>query len=369
MITVSDSYKKAVYAPIRTAYARVFMTMDGATTLYDREKIISIHIVEEMSVVSETVPSNELRLVMDNTEGDFSFLTLADSDKIVSKRIKFDVEFGIELPDQSVEWIPMGTYYLVEWQNQTGSLTVSMTARDNFDMLSQTKYTVPDTSETLYDLAVDILENAGITNYNIDTSLSDLSGMFTEDLDSRQALQMIAIAAKSVVWQDRYGIIQIKPLDKIGISTEWFTYCGGAFPLMYSSQSAFMLINDGYDIKNITYLNMYTEPKVKIEKQVMDVTINGTKYVNPDVSNGKSLMLDNPLISPEREAEIAEWIFAESNKAYFYDCTWRQNPAIECGDVILAQDSFNSKKQTIVSKQEFEYAGYLRGKTESKGGL
>jgi hypothetical protein len=42
---------------------------------------------------------------------------------------------------------------------------------------------------------------------------------------------------------------------------------------------------------------------------------------------------------------------------------------LECGDIVLIEDSFDMKKQSRITKQEFYFAGYLSGKTESKGGV
>lgn len=79
---------------------------------------------------------------------------------------------------------------------------------------------------------------------------------------------------------------------------------------------------------------------------------------------------DNPIInSVEQASDVARWIIKESNLRALYQVNWRQNPALEYGDIVIIEDSFGAEKQSRVTKQEFEFAGYLRGKTETKGGV
>jgi hypothetical protein len=62
-------------------------------------------------------------------------------------------------------------------------------------------------------------------------------------------------------------------------------------------------------------------------------------------------------------------MFREYNLIAEYTASWRQNPALECGSVILVEDSFQNKKKARITKQEYNFAGYLDGVTEAKGGI
>jgi len=52
-----------------------------------------------------------------------------------------------------------------------------------------------------------------------------------------------------------------------------------------------------------------------------------------------------------------------------YSVSWRQNPILECADLILVEDSFGAEKQTRIVRNQFDYEGYLSGITESRGGV
>ena len=62
-------------------------------------------------------------------------------------------------------------------------------------------------------------------------------------------------------------------------------------------------------------------------------------------------------------------MFREYSMIAQYTASWRQNPALECGNVVLMEDSFDNKKKARITKQEYNFAGYLDGITEAKGGV
>jgi len=365
MLSYTPAYKQAVYSPSRASTARMYFTIDGVTTMHDSTRITSLKIVEELSIVSDTIASNELSVTLDNTDKAFSFLNYTNSDAIIAKRPSLRVEIAIQLNDESFEWKALGTFYLVEWQNDIGSMTVTLIARDNFDRLSEIPYTNFE-YRPLYDIAVDILNLSGITSYYIDDSLKVLYGAFSETLDSRKAIQLVALASKCITMQNRYGEIEILPLVKQQVEVLYYTYTG--MPGMYVGVTT-PLADDSFDIKNISYANTYKEPSIKLEKALYEVIINGVSYKNSSVVSGRSVKVDNELIDILDAVNVAEWLFYESSRTATYETSWRQNPVLECGDVIIIQDSFASKRQTIITRNEFEFNGALFGTTQSKGGI
>lgn len=397
MLEVSKNFKDAVYAPIRQIKARIHFTLYGNTKTYE-DSIISLNLLEEMNTVNNTLPANEIKVTLDNTNDDFNVLNLENMQEIIASRPKIEIEFGVvhkktdyvpilpfyfsEIIEEEVEWVPMGTYFLYEWKNEVAAMSISLIGRDNLDMLSQVSYNNL-TSNTLYNLAVDILHSAGITDYLIDDSLHDITSNFTSRLDSRTALQHIGIASRCAVFQDRYGRIVIKPFAVLDQSNNYLSYTGtqrSAFGGFYAGAASYAAVNNGFDMRNIDYDNIFQEPEVSLDKSIYEVVINiyeleGTRevlYKNNSLNgqNGTSFKIDNPLIQSEEIAsKVADWIIRESNYNAVYKTVWRQNPVLECADVILVEDSFNAKKQTRIYRQEYEYIGYLRGNTESRGGI
>ncbi|RSD21083.1 hypothetical protein [Mesobacillus subterraneus] len=377
MLNVSNAFKEAVYAPIRKITARIHFTLNGSTKTYDDDFIIRASILEEMNTINETLPSNEAIVTLENTNGEFNILNLQRMQEIIASRPKIQMEFGLVYEDESIEWVPMGTYFLVEWKNEVAAMSISLIGRDNFDMLSQISYN-NTAGNNLYNLAADILQKAGIVDFTIDNSLKSINtNGFLERLDSRTALQHIGIASRSAVFQDRYGKVIIKPFTAMDASSNYLSYAGQ--PLHYFG-AVYPLTTNGSGMKNIGYDNVFEEPEISLDKSIYEVVVNvygpgdprEIIRINTSINgqNGSSFKIDNPLINTDEMAiKVADWIIKESNYNAIYKTVWRQNPALECADMVLVEDSFQAMKQTRIFRQEYQYEGYLKGVTESKGGI
>ena len=287
---------------------------------------------------------------------------------------------------EHVEWIPLGRYFITQWKNDNTSKVITFTANDYFKIFSDTNY-APSAITNLHDLAADVLTKAGVPTNDqyIDTSLSGITvGAFKQNVDSRSAIQQIAIAAQCCVYQDRYGNIVISPFSTIDKASNYLSYptTQNLIPMPYSGPSTYPLMSTGSGLRNIKYDDMYNPPAITLEQVVRQVTVkvydaNGNSmpdaiYVNPNVTGagGSSFSIDNTLvISVPMATKIANWYFEETNYSAIFNINWRQNPALECTDVVLLQDPFNSGKQSRIIHQEFDYQGYLVGTTNSRGGI
>jgi len=287
---------------------------------------------------------------------------------------------------EHVEWIPLGRYFITQWKNDNTSKVVTFTGNDYFKIFSDTNY-APSAITNLHDLAADVLTKAGVpaNDQYIDASLSGITvGAFKQNVDSRSAIQQIAIAAQCCFYQDRYGNIVISPFSTIDKVSNYLSYptTQNLLPMPYSGPSTYPLMSTGSGLRNIKYNDMYNPPAITLEQVVRQVTVkvydtNGNPmpdaiYTNPNVTGigGTSFSIDNALvISVPMATKIANWYFEETNYSAIFNINWRQNPALECTDVVLLQDPFNSGKQSRIIHQEFDYQGYLVGTTDSRGGI
>ncbi|MCJ8008124.1 hypothetical protein ACFFF5_17775 [Lederbergia wuyishanensis] len=358
--------------------ARVTEVDFGLIKEYQGNKLISMNIIEEMNVIGDTIPSNEITFTVDNSDRAFNILNPDGVYKYLRERQEVTVEIGLELVEGSddYEFVPMGMFYLTEWKSDEGSLTTTFTARDVFELLEQEEYT-SITNTNLYLLTQDILIKAGVKNYQIDSKLKQiLTSGFKEKLNSRNALQYVGLAGRSVVYQDRFGVVTIKQLELLTESTGYLNFSGyDTFTGMTTLE-----VDQDYDFKYINFDNTYNEPQIELDKLIKSLTVvvieDGSEegqevtFINSAVKTGDSLKLENPLINTVQHAQqIAEWIINESNLRALYDTNWRQNPALECGDAVLVEDGFGAKKKSRIIKQEFNFEGYLDGKTVTKGGV
>lgn len=348
----------------------------GVIKEYQGDKLIKLSVIEEMNVVGDTLPINEVKFTIDNSTREFNILNPQGFYRFLKEMQEVYFSLGVEISEDTYEFIDFNKFYLTDWQSDEGALTTTFTARGILEIADQKEYLPGATFSNLYELAEDIMDFVGVEDYYIDPALLDIPTTgFPEKINARSALQCIGIAGKCAVYQDRQGLLNIRRFEVLDARTTYMNYVGE--PDMYCGM-VYVAVDNGYDMKNINFDNVYDVPQIKLDKLVKSLTIvahiDGEEveftYVNAGVKEGTALKLDNPLIQSEDLAsEVAEWILAESNLRALYSVNWRQNPCLECGDIVLIEDSFDMKKQSRITKQEFYFAGYLSGKTESKGGV
>lgn len=375
-----DNYKKIIITIIKWATpnrrARLVEVDFGVVREYTGEKLISLKILEEMDLLASTVPSNEMQFVLDNSDQAFNILNPNGIYRFLKPNQEMTAQIGLLIGEQKFEWIPMGKYYLSEWTVEEGAMTSTFIGRDIFTKLDASTYTILLQNTNLYDLAVSVLTEAGVEKYEIDASLSDITTFgFREAIKTREALQMIAIAGKSVVRQNRDGAIVLERFEELAYETGYVTFTGQEI----AGPTTYPQVYIDYTFQAIDFDNAYEIPKVTLATQVTNLvfvvtpttgTAFSVKFINSQVTEGIGYEINNPLINTEIQAqEVAEWMFREYNFIADYQANWRQNPALECGNIILIEDSFGGKKKSRITKQEFNFAGYLDGITEAKGGI
>ena len=124
---------------------------------------------------------------------------------------RINVIVGLDLDNDSVEWIQQGVYYLTNWNKE--GLNIRFTAKDRISFLTDT-YSEGNYihQRTLYDEFINLMQfsNIGVDEYNVDDTLKQIpiSNPFPS-VPVRQGLQLIANAGRCVCFEDRYGVIQM----------------------------------------------------------------------------------------------------------------------------------------------------------------
>ena len=134
---------------------------------------------------------------------------------MLKKNRRIRVWLGVELPDQTIEWVPMGVYWSIEWQAPDDTVEASVVGRDRMERLSESTYQTATVRQnvSLYDLAVDVLRDAGLgpEQYDVDPALQSIIIPYAwfEPVSHREALRLIAEAARGVAYCDRTGVVRV----------------------------------------------------------------------------------------------------------------------------------------------------------------
>lgn len=329
--------------------ARITEVDFGIIEEYTGNELINVNVLEEIDPISNAVASNELRFTVDNQDKAFNILNPNGIYPYLQRRQKVTPYIGVEKTNELTEYVKMGVYYLNEWKSNEGTLTASFTARDTIDLLSQDDFLGNTyTGKSLYYIAEEILTAAGIIDYSLDIALQSIivTGLIAK-MKYREALQLVAIAAMAVIYSDRdNGRLIIEQLLNVVLE------------------------------ETIDFDNVYNPPEIKLDTLVNTIYIEsgGTTYTyvdpqKPADEQTLSISIKNTLITNATMANnVAAWILSEYKKRFLYEINWRMNPALEVGDIVTVEDEFGENKTVRITKQEFEYAGYLTGKTNGKGG-
>lgn len=124
------------------------------------------------------------------------------------------------------EWAPLGTFWSGDWSVPEDDVYAQTTGRDRLELLRKSTYSTSQVQQnkTLYDLAVAVLEDAGLKpeEYWVDPELQQytIPYAYFDPQSHREALRKIAEACLGQVYCDRNGIIRIEGPSFLQSQTE-----------------------------------------------------------------------------------------------------------------------------------------------------
>lgn len=191
---------------------RIYKFSCGVTNIFTNDDIMDYSGREFVSPIAETLPSNDVSLTVanydlyylpDNPESTIAYMEQGQEVKIA---------FGYDVDGKgNIEWLPERTSYLKTWKADESKAV--FTATDIFDNMPGTYYKGKFHEEgiSLYELAEDVLADAGIENYFLDSYLREVIIHNPMPVVSHgSALQIIANAGRCTISEDRKGRIHIQ---------------------------------------------------------------------------------------------------------------------------------------------------------------
>ncbi len=133
-----------------------------------------------------------------------------------NKALGTDLAFRLDAPIYKDEWVPLGTFWSLDWDSPDDTLEATVTARDRMELLRKGTYQTSQVQQnkSLYELAELVLQDAGLNSseYIIDTDLQNIIIPYAwfNPVSHREALRRIAEAGLAAAFQNRDGKIQIE---------------------------------------------------------------------------------------------------------------------------------------------------------------
>lgn len=404
-----------------TRYARIQEILFGVLATYDSSSLGDMSMTEEMDIASEELTKNILQFSINNVDQAYDPINPTGVYQYLQKRQQIAAYLGCQFADGSVEYAPMGVFYLVGWTtSRTGDakMKTSFTAHDKLEILDVIYRKGLLEASDIGTLITAVLTEAGLaaTDYNIDAALFSIpTYTILEVKTCRELLHELCVAGMAVARADRYGVIQVYQetigVDVLELSSKVaqepeisllptvydvivtsYTYSADAVDSqIYKAEmvlSGTQTIVVEYD--NPALYSSYTFPSVTVVSStfysnaaVMVVTYTGTatltiqgkKYTKSATPvtvvtgelDGETLKIDIPSIGTRAHAtNVANWLIATAARRKELTVNWKQNPALEVGDEVSIDTQFGTVTGCTVVSNSFSFTGGLNGTTKGR---
>lgn len=202
-------------------YRRIHLTEDvpGVYVTYADKDIVSLNITQSVDIFSEELTVGEIDLTIQNITKQLDILNAEGLERYLQRRQPIEIRLNLVFPDDSIESILIAYWELSTWKSNKGALDATFTIRDPIDKLAAGEYikgVLPSSFVSFYDLAKDVLDDAGVKAYTID---SELHNVYTKAClpiaEHKELLRMIAQATQSVVIPEADGSIHVKYISPL----------------------------------------------------------------------------------------------------------------------------------------------------------
>lgn len=368
--------------------ARVEEIFLGANKVYGRGELCDYSHKQSVNPVSTALPKSEIKFSIDNANGEYNPQNPSGLAGYLMEMQMVKTRYGLKQDDGSIEWIKGGTFYLSEWYAKQNGITADFTARDILEFMSAIYHDVDyykkvratnsdyvsndgiiTYERSLYDLAERVLgevklpaNSDGAAPWVIHESLNNIKTTAPLPEDTlANCLQLIANAAKCVLYQDRDGILHIEPFDNV------------VYPPTDDTE--------GY---KITSFNSYSKPEITLAKPISSIAIKNYTYTfdGKDVKSdsqtitwsgiegmptvGEKIIVDNPLVTDGGQGNISEWMLG----SYLWwrktlDLSWRADVRLDALDYITNENVYNTCR-VLMTDVEYRYNGAFRATGKGK---
>ena len=276
---------------------RIFYVKFGLGLEYDNEWIQSADSSWVLSAINDDLPEVEFSVKLRNDDQRFNVDNPSSEINFLETGQRVSVSQGYELDDGSIEWMQLHTLYVQEWSADDSQATIKTV--DRFKYMSDNYYKGQyyEDGITLYDLAVLVLEDAGMepSEYYIDSYLKKVTVYNPiPDVTHKEALQIIANAGRCIMDYDRYGRIRIY---------------SAFLPDFETTSNGTVYYSDITAIDHETQKNLYAtyaQDYWKADGKMLFVPESGVQdagYVSEQISGSDGLFTENPIITRTLEAK------------------------------------------------------------------
>lgn len=210
---------------------RVNQLLFGIIETYTDENLISAESKEKTIMINSELPTHTFKFTIDNMNKLFNPDNPQGWYRYILQQQPISYEWGYQLDDGTIEWI-LGGKMLLTGSVEVGENQVSFSTTSLINYLTKVykKGVYNSSGRSLYDLAVDVLEDSNIdsSQYNLWSGLKSIkTDAPLPKLEARQLLQIIATTGNCILFTNRENVINIQPFNYVlnpdGMSYDFIT--------------------------------------------------------------------------------------------------------------------------------------------------
>ena len=210
---------------------RVNQLLFGIMETYTDENLISSESKEKTTMINSELPTHTFKFTIDNMNKLFNPDNPQGWYRYILQQQPISYEWGYQLDDGTIEWI-LGGKMLLTGSVEVGENQVSFSTTSLINYLTKVykKGVYNSSGRSLYDLAVDVLEDSNIdsSQYNLWSGLKSIkTDAPLPKLEARQLLQIIATTGNCILFTNRENVINIQPFNYVlnpdGMSYDFIT--------------------------------------------------------------------------------------------------------------------------------------------------
>lgn len=276
---------------------RIYSIRFGYGLVYYNESVMGSTLESYISPIGADVPQVDFSVQLKNYDHYFNVDNPKSAINFLETGQEMEIYYGYQLPDSGeVEWI-IGNHLLCsEWESD--DYTATIRCQDIFRNMDSeySKGLYRAAGRSYYDLAQDVVADAGLNDCYIDPRLKNLySKNPIPRVKHKEALQIIANACRCVLSQTRSGAIQIKS----NFTTESTISSNGEAP--YSSVTS--VLNSSEKDEYGTFATNYTTANGDMFFLPTDLNRGvNTGYVSSEQSDIDCAFTTNPILTVVQEA-------------------------------------------------------------------
>jgi len=276
---------------------RIYSIQFGYGLVYYNDMVMGSSLDSYVSPIGADIPQIDFTVTLKNYDQYFNVDNPNSAINFLETGQEMDVFYGYQIPGGEIEWIKGNHLVCSEWESD--DYTATIRCQDVFRSMDTEYYKgmYNAAGRSYFDLAVEILTVAGITEYYIDPRLKHLySKNPLPRVKCKEALQIIANACRCVLTQSRNGVVQIKsnfnPLATISSNGE-APYSKVENVMNTDTKDEYATLATGYTVVDG---GMFFMPR-----STSSMNLN-TGFVSKEQSDSEGKFITNPTLTIVQEA-------------------------------------------------------------------